>query len=118
MGLAIEKLWNDKTYQVVRIDLSETKEFSTADEFKQKFYDKLIIKFSAAGFQYKNDGTLMMTQLFEWLSLLDFNCLVVLIDEYDTPLTSCLDQPNLFKEVRSTMSELFLTLKSNCAFSS
>ena len=54
-----------------------------------------------------------MTQLSEWLSLLDSNCLVVLIDEYDAPLTSCLDQPNLFKEVRSTMSELFLTLKSN-----
>ena len=38
---------------------------------------------------------------------------IILIDEYDAPLTSCLDQRNLFKEVRSTMSELFLTLKSN-----
>ena len=112
-GLAIEKLWNDKTYQVVRLDLSEIKEFSTADEFKQKFHDKLITKFSAAGFQYKNNDSLVMTQLSEWLSLQEPSCLVVLIDEYDAPLTSCLDDPSLFKIVRSTMSELFLTLKSN-----
>ena len=112
-GLAIEKLWNDKTYQVVRLDLSEIKEFSTADEFKLKFHDKLITKFSAAGFQYKNNDSLVMTQLSEWLSLQEPSCLVVLIDEYDAPLTSCLDDPSLFKIVRSTMSELFLTLKSN-----
>ena len=112
-GLAIEKYWCDKKYQVVRLDLSEIKEFSTADEFEQKFYEKLITKFSGVGFQYKNNGLLLMTQLSEWLSLLEPSCLVVLIDEYDAPLTNCLDQPNLFKEVRSAISELFLTLKSN-----
>lgn len=112
-GLAIEKYWCYKEYQVVRLDLSEIKEFSTADEFEQKFYEKLITKFSGVGFQYKNNGLLLMTQLSEWLSLLEPSCLVILIDEYDAPLTNCLDQPNLFKEVRSAMSELFLTLKSN-----
>ena len=112
-GLAIEKYWCDKKYQVVRLDLSEIKEFSTPDEFEQKFYEKLITKFSGVGFQYKNNGLLLMTQLSEWLSLLEPSCLVVLIDEYDAPLTNCLDQPNLFKDVRSAMSELFLTLKSN-----
>lgn len=54
-----------------------------------------------------------MTQLSSWLSTLQSFELVLLIDEYDAPLTHCLDKPELFEEVRATMSELFLTLKSH-----
>lgn len=32
-GLAIEKLWNDKTYKVIRLDFSNLKDFSTEEEF-------------------------------------------------------------------------------------
>ena len=38
---------------------------------------------------------------------------MLLIDEYDAPLTACLDDEELFTGVRSVLSELFLTLKSN-----
>ena len=54
-----------------------------------------------------------MAQLSSWLSTLQSSELVLLIDEYDAPLTHCLDKPELFEEVRATMSELFLTLKSH-----
>ena len=112
-GLAIEKLWKDKTYPVVRLDFSEIKEFSTAEEFKQKFDEKLIVKFSEAGFRYTCEGVGTVPQLSAWLSSLSPSSLVILIDEYDAPLTACLDKPQLFNKVRSVMSELFLTLKSN-----
>ena len=36
-GLEIEKLWKDeKTYQVIRLDFSRTKNFSSIDEFNQR----------------------------------------------------------------------------------
>lgn len=55
-GLAIEKLWKDKTYPVVRLDFSEIKEFFTTEEFKQKFDEKLIVEFSKVGFRYSCEG--------------------------------------------------------------
>ena len=39
--------------------------------------------------------------------------LVLLIDEYDAPLTICLNNPELFEAVRSEMRRFFLSLKSN-----
>ena len=38
---------------------------------------------------------------------------MILVDEYDAPLTACLDKPQLFEGVRSLMSQFFLTLKAN-----
>lgn len=38
---------------------------------------------------------------------------LILNDEYDAPLTACLDKPELFECVRSLMSKFFLTLKAN-----
>ena len=40
-------------------------------------------------------------------------CLVILIDEYDAPLTKCLTNRALFDEVLAAMNEFFLTLSSN-----
>ena len=44
-GLAIEKLWSDRTYPVVKLDFSEVKEFSDVEEFRSKFYEKLAAAF-------------------------------------------------------------------------
>ena len=112
-GLAIETLWTDKTYDVVRLDFSEAKEFSTVEDFRTVFYTRVGSKFRDAGFQLQNNGDDFVTQLSNWLRTLKDSSLVLLIDEYDAPLTACLDDQELFNEVRSVMSELFLTLKSN-----
>ncbi|HJI93964.1 MAG TPA: AAA family ATPase [Sutterellaceae bacterium] len=42
IGLAIEKLWTDKTYPVIRLDFSELKEFGSED-----FLEILRLKFSS-----------------------------------------------------------------------
>lgn len=112
-GLAIEKLWDDKTYPVIRLDFSEIKEFSVVRDFRRKFHEKLRAVFGTVGFQLDASDLGVMTQLSRFLETLDPASLVILIDEYDAPLTQCLDKPDLFEEVRSILSELFLTLKAN-----
>lgn len=69
--------------------------------------------FKFVGFELDKSRFGVMAQLSSWLSTLQSSELVLLIDEYDAPLTHCLDKPELFEEVRATMSELFLTLKSH-----
>mgnify|MGYP003228874970 FL=1 len=69
--------------------------------------------FKSVGFELDKSRFGVMAQLSSWLSTLQSSELVLLIDEYDAPLTHCLDKPELFEEVRATMSELFLTLKSH-----
>ena len=112
-GLAIEKRWTDKTYNVVRLDFSETKEFSTSECFKKLFYARVSAKFREVGFIECDNGDDFVTQLSSWLRSLEDSSLVLLIDEYDAPLTACLNDSELFRSVRSIMSDLFLTLKSN-----
>ena len=94
------------------MDFSEIKEFSTAEEFKQKFIEKLLVEFSTVGFELKKPELGFFVQLSAWLGTLPPKSLVILIDEYDAPLTNCLDNTKLFSEIRSVMSDLFLTLKS------
>ena len=55
-GLAIETLWTDKTYKVVRLDFSESKDYSSEADFLSKFYDQLLRKFRQAGFDYEEKG--------------------------------------------------------------
>ena len=112
-GLAIERLWRDQTYPVVRLDFSEIKEFSTADEFKAKFDEKLAATLAPVGFQLDPKRFGLMVQLSLWFASLQPSSLVILIDEYDAPLTQCLDRPDLFEKVRSVLSEFHLILKSN-----
>ena len=113
-GLAIEKLWRDKTYPVVRLDFSELKEFLTIEEFKRTFHNFLALNFKSVGFNYDPTGIDdTIFQLSAWFKTLAPSSLVILIDEYDAPLTACLDKPEVFKEVRTILGRLFLTLKSN-----
>lgn len=52
-------------------------------------------------------------QLSEWLKTLDNNSLVVLVDEYDSPLTYCLGQEELFAAVREQLSKFYAVLSAN-----
>ena len=113
-GLAIENLWRDKTYPVVRLDFSELKEFLTIEEFKRTLHNFLTLNFKSVGFNYDPTGIDdSIFQLSAWFKTLTPSSRVILIDEYDAPLTACLDKPEIFEEVRTILGRLFLTLKSN-----
>lgn len=114
-GLAIEKKWkDDKKYTVVRLDFSETRDFGETDEFSLKLTSLLARKFRPAGFSYQEDSVFSVTrQLSNWLQTQPVNQLVILIDEYDAPLTVCLDNANKFEYVRRKLTEFYAVLKTN-----
>ena len=107
-GLKIEKQWTDRLYDV-RLDFSSVKEFSSAEDFSLQLGRLLSSSFSKVGFQKQNAGQ-TLSELAQWMQDLDSGTLVVLIDEYDAPLTACLDDARLFEEVRSEMGRFFACL--------
>lgn len=111
-GLPIKKLWKDTVYPVVRLDFSEIRNFNDADEFVGRFTEHLSDRFGVAGFEYDPTRSSLMTQLSAWMQMLPINSLVVLIDEYDAPMTVTLDNPILYRQVRRTMGEFFSVVKA------
>lgn len=113
-GLAIEKLWRDKTYNVVRLDFSEAKNFENFEDFALQFKSVLLSAFKPYGFNFvPNTVETLCSQLSAWLKSVPTNSLVLLIDEYDAPLTACLNDIELFKNVRKELSSFYATIKSN-----
>ncbi len=114
-GLAIEKLWTDKTYAVVRLDFSLVRDFSEPGEFESNFNALLLNRFSRIGFHYEAQEHLgsLMAQLSAWLGTLPDKFLVLLIDEYDAPLTASLGNRALFDAACSVMRAFFQALEAN-----
>lgn len=114
-GLAIENLWKDedRNYRVVRLDFSEAKTFRNSEEFKRQLFDLLLEAFAPYGFRFDPYGTALTTQLSSWFKSQPLSSVVLLIDEYDAPLTYCLNKRELFEEVRTELSGFYAVLKSN-----
>ena len=112
-GLAIENLWKeDAVYNVVRLDFSEIKDFADAESFSERLISLLSRKFAPYGFCYELlPFQTVSDQLSDWLTAREKNSLVLLIDEYDAPLTSCLNNKTVFKEVRRALSAFYSVLK-------
>lgn len=115
-GLAIEKLWKDKTYDVVEIDFSEIKNISGIRDFYKQLNDTLSDAFEPAGFRYdKNRPQSVIKQISRWMKTRSKNSLVLLIDEYDSPMTACLHDSKLFTSVRTRLSSFYAAIKANDA---
>ncbi len=111
-GLAIESLWNDRQYTVVRLDFSEAKQFSNFETFNSLFETHLIESFSRSGFVYDpTKVTGVISQISDWFLSQPIGSVVLLIDEYDAPLTNCLDRPKLFEKVQLIVSHFFSRIK-------
>ncbi len=115
-GLAIEKLWKDKTYNVVEIDFSEAKNFRNFNEFAEKLDNTLEDAFALTGFRRDaSSEKSLVQQLSFWLKTQPNNSLVLLIDEYDAPQTACLNDQTLFADVRTRLADFYAVIKSNDA---
>lgn len=114
-GLAIEKLWDDTTYDVVRLDFSQVKDFTSLQEFHTRFCDHIKSKFEPLGFMPDTSDPNVIQQLSSWLEQKEAYSLVCLVDEYDSPLTACLQDNKLFESVQKIISQLFSAFKSNDA---
>ncbi len=112
-GLAIEKLWKDEGhYRVVRLDFSSLKNFSTIEEFRTIFdayFSNLMLR---EGLEVPAGQAASGLLAFgNWLTLQPSSSVVLLIDEYDAPLTACLNNPELFELARRHLSTLYAIVK-------
>ena len=115
-GLKIEKLWEKreqgKTYKVIHLDFSSFA-YTSPEDFDAKIYDILdkiannlsITRTNSSG-TYKSDA--LLTDIISSAP----GEFVLLIDEYDYPLTHSLDDKELFEEYRKYIQGLFGTIKA------
>lgn len=112
-GLKIEKLWQEqKQYKVVRLDFSVTCS-SRFERFELNFVLHLLNSFSEHGFQC--DSYLLpdlLEKLSEWLEGQKLGSLVLLVDEYEAPLTATLEDPKLFNLILKDISRFFSVIGS------
>ncbi len=133
-GLACHELWDDPyRYFVIRLNWGDYK-CTTADEFKdeivielQKYADSLGLNIepcSYVGFIFKELVDDILSKLSDKNFLeqhpelsqgdrpLNTKKVVILIDDYDLPLTRNIGNEQTFEEIRNTYIHLFCTIKS------
>ena len=114
-GLAVAKTWKDRTYNVLRLDFSQSASSRTEAEF---------LEFSAGMFReaFAKAG-LVLPEEVDWaedpfgafalfLVKQPIGSLVLLIDEYDAPLSALLDNPSVFEAVRDRLANFYSKIKS------
>ncbi len=118
-GLAIEKLWNEeKTYPVIRLDLSKCAIFNTIEEFTLLYNGIVENAFAAAGLaipepQFADEPlSFRIDRLFIRLGQNP----VLLIDEYDAPINHCLDKPKLFQQVTDILASFYTVIKMHSGY--
>lgn len=113
-GLAIESLWKDRTYCVVELDFLKIRNFSDIDSFEKRLKSLIVRSFARAGFTLdRSEEDEWLDQLSDWMSDQPSCSLVVLIDEYDAPLTASLEDASLFEVVRKRLADFYALLKTN-----
>ena len=112
-GLAIEKKWVDKTYKVVHLDFSGLAD-KTPLEFAKDFGETIIEEFGVKGTVSKIDesGLRSPDRIFNEIGKgLPNNSVVLLVDEYDAPLTHHMHDPVELKAITSILNNFYATIK-------
>jgi len=110
-GLEIEPLWDDKTYKVVHLDFSKFKDVPSISSFNKDFMDSLRFALERAGIEPTKENVDFPSILLE-KSIENEDEVVLLVDEYDAPLTAVLNDSNEFEDRRKILSSFYLTVKS------
>ena len=110
-GLEIELLWNDKTYKVIHLDFSTFKDVPSNSSFNKEFIDAFKLSLEEAGIKPANEDLDSPANLLR-KSLETENEVVLLVDEYDAPLTAVLNDSVEFEDRRKILSSFYLTVKS------
>ena len=116
-GLEAESIWNDRRYPVAHLDFSGLKEFRSYEDFRVRLQGCIYRGFYPCGFDCMPDGGFrFIIELGKWLKEQGSSSIVLLIDEYDSPLTAHLDDPGVFGSIRSLMGEFYAMIKEmdNC----
>ena len=112
-GLEIEPLWKDKTYKVLHLDFSVFKETPSNGSFNKDFMDSLRFSLQRAGIEPTKEKVDFPAKLLEKsIENEDERAVVLLVDEYDAPLTAVLNDSNEFEDRRKILSNFYFTVKS------
>lgn len=107
-GLAIEKLWHDTTYDVVTLDFSKFRDVKDSAAFRSKFDEHLVSQFGFVGFKKDPSSDMsVLARLDVWLQSRKSSSLVLLIEDYDAPLSTHRDD-----DIRVLLSEFYSRVKS------
>jgi len=114
-GLKIEKLWNEKEqgkiYRVIHLDFSNMT-YTSTEEFDKKIYDELNRTAKALNVTPSEVSSKYAAEsLLKDIILSASGEFVLLIDEYDYPLTHSLDNKSLFEEYRNYLQGFFGAIK-------
>lgn len=116
-GLAIEQLWKENcTYDVLHLNFADMRRFNDAEEFRSELGALLtdfMLDHPMDGSLSAGLGTDPLIRFAKYLTLRPLGKLVVLIDEYDTPLTNCLGNKALFEAVSNVLSQFYQILKNH-----
>lgn len=111
-GLSIAKNWKDRTYPVVCLDFSGLPQFRDEESFRSALISRLLSAFGGVGFTYDAMSRISFFDQFRvWLAGLPLNSLVLIIDEYDAPLTTLLGNEEAFIAARNILCEFYARLK-------
>ena len=113
-GLKIENLWKDQnTYKVLHLDFSSMAT-SSLEAFLKAFNNALDVFIHENNVELIRDPDNIPSEKFNSIcDLLEKNSLVLLIDEYDSPLTSFMDDDKKFEAVRNILSDFYKAVKAN-----
>ena len=110
-GLEIEPLWKDKTYKVIHLDFSTFTEVPSNSSFNKEFMDAFKLSLEEAGIEPTKENIDSPAKLLK--KTLDTESeVVLLVDEYDAPLTAVLNVSNEFEDRRKILSNFYMTVKS------
>ena len=116
-GLAIEKLWHDHTYPVIHLDFSKCDDLNSFEDFKNQYTGIVETAFARAGLALPPAKTefdtlsVRVDRVFTFMPE-TFNP-VFLIDEYDSPLNSCLQDSRMFKAVHDELQLFYKIVKAH-----
>lgn len=112
-GLAIEKLWEERTYSVVRLDFSQICTCATHEKWSERFWAYIAVEFSPLSDRNLIGINSQATALniSNLLRDLPERSLVILIDDYAAPLTEGSHEACRFERIRKEMDFFFRMLK-------
>ena len=119
-GLELEQWWNEQPENVkqnltgnivLHLDFSQM-DYDDVEEFKSSFRLQMAVQLSEAAPDFPIDDKLSAKDLlFIFLSAQTPGSVVLLIDEYDAPVSHFLDKPHVLWQVRNTLDNFYRMLK-------
>lgn len=111
-GLKIADLWNEdiSSYKVIHLDFSGLNGATSKKEFSFMLGKTIArcLEETESGYSGAEPEDFDL-----WLRKQKDLSVVLLIDEYDSPLTAVLDRPELFFEIRDVLANFYSYLKTN-----